>query len=570
MDFAAFDSFVDETLKTWLVPGTAIAVVKDDQIVLNRGYGLRDVQQNLPVNENTVFGIASMTKAFTTAAMGILVDRGLLEWDRPVREYMPEFKLFNGEATALMTARDLVSHRSGLPRHDLLWYLSPFAREELMSRLCYLEPNRSFRSEYQYQNLMFTAAGYLIEKITHQTWEQFVRKEIFEPLGMARSDVAIKALETWENTARPYQKKDQQAALMPLANVDPLGPAGSINSCVNDLTQWLRLHLNGGTVDGKQIISSAALAEMYRPNIRINRSTIKDFTYDEVDHYAYGMGWFLNTYRGKRWIHHGGNIDGYSTRISILPEENMGLVVLTNLNENCLPSVFTLQLLDILLGAEPLPWREKIGAEVKRFEQAGEQLKERVKRKQKGGTSPSHPLAEYCGDFSHPAYGTISIGLKDGSLCGHFNNIQMDLKHYHYDVFEAANEDLGMKMRAAFSTDLDGNICGFSVPLEPNVKEIYFEKAPEKHLSSKASLSRLVGEYDLFGKKARVVLQGKSALTLELPGEIPCELIPYREMEFKVKNNYAMRVEFLTGGQGKVESLEVSHSEGVFTAKKLN
>ena len=245
-ELEGFPNFIEKARKALKVQGTAIAVIKENEVVHCQGYGLRDVKNNLPVDADTIFAIGSSSKAFTTLGMGILVDQGKLDWDKPVREYIPTFKLYDAFATDRMTPRDLVCHRSGLPRHDLMWYGTAKSRKEILDRLQYLEPNKDFRTYLQYQNLMFMTAGYLIEVVSGKTWEEFTRSEIFARLGMTRSNCSVEDTKMLQNYSLPYSEEKKKVKETPFRNIDTIGPAGSINASLNDMIQWAMLHLNDG------------------------------------------------------------------------------------------------------------------------------------------------------------------------------------------------------------------------------------------------------------------------------------------------------------------------------------
>src|SRR5580658_7512111 len=233
--FDGFDAFANQELRDWKCDGFAIAIVQDGKVILSKGYGLRDVKKNLPVTEKTLFAIGSATKSFTVTSLGVLVDQGKLDWDKPVRDYLPDFRLWDQFATERMTPRDLVTHRSGLPRHDLMWYNSPFTRQELFDRLRYLEPNKDFRTNFQYQNLMFMTAGYLAGHVAGMPWEDHVRRVIFEPLGMSSTNFSVNDMQKSADHSQPYTVVKEQIREMPFRNIDTIGPAGSINSNVEDM-----------------------------------------------------------------------------------------------------------------------------------------------------------------------------------------------------------------------------------------------------------------------------------------------------------------------------------------------
>jgi CubicO group peptidase (beta-lactamase class C family) len=286
------DGFVEEVMKEWKVPGLAVGIVKDGKLVHAKGYGVRDLSKGSKVTPDTLFAIGSCSKAFTATAVAMLVEEGKLDWDKPVIDYMPNFRLYDSYASAYLRVRDLVTHQSGVPRHDMVWYGSPLSRAELFERLRYLEPSRPLHSRYQYNNLMFMAAGVLIERVSGITWEEFVRRRILEPLSMKTSNFSVNDLQKLADFSLPYQEAKGEVKLIPFRNIDAIGPAGSINSSVNEMAQWLLLQLGKGTVSGRKVISEKNLAEVHTPQIVAGG----DLKYDESFYSSYAMGWSVTSY----------------------------------------------------------------------------------------------------------------------------------------------------------------------------------------------------------------------------------------------------------------------------------
>ncbi|UNU23723.1 serine hydrolase [Microcoleus vaginatus] len=467
--------FINKAMQEWKIPGLAIAIVKDSQIIFCEGFGKRDVEQNLIVTPQTLFAIGSCTKPFTTMAMGILADRGKLDWDRPVRNYLPTFKLYDSYATERMTPRDLVTHRSGLPRHDAMWYKSPFTRKEIFDRLQYLEPTHELRTIFQYQSLMYMTAGYLVGEIAESSWEEFVQQEIFNPLEMRDSNFSVETSQQADDFALPYQEKSDKVERLPFCNVDVIGPAGSINSNVADMAKWLLLHLDRGKYGEKQIISPSNLSEMHAPQIALGQP----LEYNELFYYFYGLGWEITSYRGHNLIQHGGNIDGFSALTTLLPQDNIGIVVLTNMALNLVPDTVTYYICDRLLGLDEAPWNQRMKEKYAQSKESAAKAKEQIAVDyRKTGTQPSHPLEDYTGYFEHPAYGILSIEINDERLTATHNSIIYKLEHYHYDIF--VESELGERPELiSFLTDTKGNIASLSFSLEPTVKEILFTRMPE-------------------------------------------------------------------------------------------
>ncbi|HEY9669754.1 MAG TPA: serine hydrolase, partial [Coleofasciculaceae cyanobacterium] len=446
--------FIVNTMQEWNVPGLAIAIVKDNEIIFSEGFGLRSIEQGLEVTPKTLFAIGSCTKAFTTMAMSILVERGKLDWDKPVRYYLPTFKLYDSYATEHITPRDLVTHRSGLPRHDLLWYGTPFTRQEMVERLQYLEPNHELRTVFQYQNLMYMTAGYLVGQIAGSSWECFVQQEIFNPLAMEQSNFSVVQSQDTDDFALPYQEKDNEVKQLSFRNIDAVGPAGCINSNITDMAKWLLLHLNQGKHGEQPIISPASLSQMHIPQIVMPQP----LEYPEILHSSYGLGWGITAYRGHNRVEHGGSIDGFSALTTLLPQDNIGLVILTNMNGTPLPSIVASHVCDRLLGLDEVPWHERIKGRVDQAKQASEKTQEKFSLERKSGTQPSHSLEDFTGDFEHPAYGIFSVKLQGENLTGTYYSLVFELHHYHYDIFELQSEDIELPGLISFYTDTKGDI----------------------------------------------------------------------------------------------------------------
>ncbi len=328
-------NYIDTSLAMWNTPGISVAIVMNDSVLMAEGFGYRNLEDSLPVTSKTLFAIGSCTKAFTTAAMGILVDEGKLDWEAKVTEYLPAFQLHEDYATDHMNLIDLVTHRSGLPRHDALWYGSSLTREELFKRLKYLEFSEEFRTEFQYNNLMFMTAGLLVGHVAGTTWEDFVKKRILDRLGMINSNFSVNISQQADDYALPYIEKKDSITLTDFRNIDAMGPAGSINSNAEDMARWLKLQLNGGEVNGNEIISSTNIDLMHSPQIIMKGKTANP----EILFSAYGLGWGMESYRGHYLVQHGGGIDGFTAMVTLLPQDDIGIVVLANKSGDMLTNI---------------------------------------------------------------------------------------------------------------------------------------------------------------------------------------------------------------------------------------
>lgn len=551
-----FDAFAKQELLDWKCDGFAIAVVQDGKVILSKGYGLRDVKKNLPVTEKTLFAIGSATKSFTVTSLGVLVDQGKLDWDKPVRDYLPDFRLWDQFATERMTPRDLVTHRSGLPRHDLMWYNSPFSRRELFERLRYLEPNKDFRTTFQYQNLMFMTAGYLAAHVAGMTWEEHVRKVIFEPLGMTSSNFSVTESQKSADFSQPYQVVNDIVVDIPFRNIDSIGPAGSINSNIEDMTKYIQMHL----ANGKGVLSAANEMQMMVPQMAIQAPSPDK----ELGDLAYGMGFFVTSYRGHKFVHHGGNIDGFSSLVAFLPQDNIGLVILTNQNASALPAVVAYKVWDRLLGLGQIDWTARVKQQRAMTKASEDAAKQKGYTTQRTGTHPSHDLEEYAGEYEHPGYGIVKIEQGSGSLKLDYHGLGGVLKHFHYDVFQVPKDDLNpfSEEKLQFHANLAGDIDSLEIPLEPAVKDITFVRLGDRNMTQTTFLKPLTGDYQRGPLVAVVALKGQNALTLTMPGQPVYNLVPVRGTKFNIKELIGYSVEF------KGDDLVFYQPNGTFSATR--
>lgn len=479
------DDFIQSVMQDIKVPGLALAVVKDGEVLLARGYGKRNAAGDLAVTPQTLFAIGSSSKAFTAMALAVLVDEGKLDWETPVRRYIPSFKLYDAFASERLTPRDLLIHSSGLPRHDLAWYQSTISRKDLFDRLQYFEPTHDLRTTWQYQNMMYMAAGYLVEVITGQSWEDFVQQRFFDPLGMTNANFSVHDSQRTGDFALPY--KEVEGEVQPIAFYDrfqAVGPAGSINADVLSMAKWISCFLNRGAYgnEGQRLVSEAQFNQLITPQMVCPPLPTLFERYEETFHWNYGLGWLLTSYRGHVMAQHGGNIDGFSALVGFMPDDNFGVVVLTNLDGNFATEIVLFNVCDRLLGLSEVDWRS-------RFQKKYAELKEQMKKMNEENEAnpvpdapPSHSLSAYAGNFVHPGYGTFTIKQDGDSLKGIYNDLEYTFKHHHYDVFVVSQERLEASFKASFSMNLDGEIESFSIGLgrEPGVKPIVFVRAADK------------------------------------------------------------------------------------------
>lgn len=555
---------VKQAMQTWQVPGCAIGIVQQGKTIFAKGFGRRDVQNKSPVTPDTIFAIGSCTKAFTCAALGILADEGKLDWDKPVREYMPDFRMFDPVATEHMTARDLVTHRSGLPRHDMLWYGSSLSRSEMFARLRHLEPSKDIRAVFQYNNLMYLAAGMLIERIAGMSWEEFMQARLLTPLGMTRTNLSVTTSQTLDDFAKPYHKHKNDITEVPFHNIDAIGPAGAINSSINDLTQWLKLNLNKGKRGDAQVISEAMLNDIFAPHMVMAGAPASD---PEIGQSAYSLGWMVTAYRGHVMLQHGGGIDGFISLVTLMPNDGVGIVALTNLDASPLTSYITFNALDRLLKLKPAPWMKRMQENEAKMKAAAAEAE--AKKASPKHTSPIRTLEEYAGEYEHAGYGRARLSVEAEQLHLHYNSFDVPLTHVKGDAFEGNLEMLDLYFKFAFGSDLEGNINTVSLVMDPSIKPIVFSRIAGEALRDKTVLEKLAGKYDLMGTPVNVALQGEDRLVATIPGQPRYTLVPAADHRFNLKELAGFSVEFTLDEAGAVQGIIFHQPNGDFAGKRI-
>lgn len=541
---AGFDDYVNNALRDWEVPGVAIAVVKDDRIVLAKGYGVRKLGDLAPVNERTLFAIGSSSKAFTAASVAMLVDEGKLKWDDPATKYLPGFELYDPYVTRELTVRDLLSHRSGLERGDLLWYGTENDRDEILRRARYLKPTWSLRSTFGYQNLMYLAAGQLVARVSGKNWDEFIRQRIFTPLGMTASGTSIRDFKEADNVASPHGKIDDKVTGIPWRNIDNIAPAGSINSNAVDMAQWVRLQLGQGAYQKQNLISSGAVKEMHMSQTVMRLEPPFSLLYPEAHFLNYGLGWFLSDYRGRKLVEHGGAIDGMRAQVALVPEEKLGLVILTNRGGTTLPVALMYRVLDAYLGAAaPRDWAADLLKTTKSLEEQGEAAAKKLEAERVSGTQPTHALEKYEGTYKNDLYGEVKVTRENGKLSLRFGPaFTGELEHWHYDTFRAKFRGAGAATAyITFSLNAQGKIENAILNL-PGVADYPFKRAPETAPASAAAvtlgeeeLRKFAGKYESKTPPVEVSVEmvgGK--LKAVVPGQPVYELVAVAPTRFRI------------------------------------
>ena len=461
---STLDDYYAKARIDWEVPALAVAIVKDGQIVFEKGYGQRDINSGGTVDKNTMFAVASNTKAFTAAALAILVDEGVIRWDDPVTKYLPWFRMYDPYVTAHMTIRDLLTHRSGLATFsgDLLWYGSTYSRREVIERARYLKPAYGFRENFGYSNIMYVAAGEIIPAVTGKSWDDFIREHFFEPLQMTRSITSVTQLDKFDNVATPHTDFNDSVITIDYLNWDNVAAAGAIISSVHDMSQWLMLQLNHGIVGGDTVFSPTRSREMWSQNTVQNVSGFSEKTWPTTFFKSYGLGWGLYNYLGHKIVSHSGGYDGMISFTCLVPDQNLGFVILTNKNSSLYyPLIY--QTLDVMLGGADSDWSAFVLERNKQRKEAPAGDKEPTPAEKYANTTPTLPLQEYTGTYSGQLYGDADVYLRNDTLMVHLvpsPQFLGTLRHLYFDTFEITFTNFPSlpKGTVQFVTDAQANI----------------------------------------------------------------------------------------------------------------
>ena len=574
---ADLDATFEKVLKDWKAAGFAVAVVHKDKVIYSKGFGYRDVEKKLPVTPNTLFAIGSVTKSFTASLVGLLQKEGKVEYDKPAHQYLSQLSFFNDQMNNAVTLRHMMSHQTGLPRHDFSWYLfNTTSRDSILQRVHYQAPTVGVREKWQYNNFMFTAQGALVEKLTGKTWEEAVRTQLFAPLGMTRSNLSIADLSKSEDVALGYGLRgDTAIRKLPYYHINAMAPAGSINSSVTDMSNWVITWINGGKFKGKEVLPVQYVTEAITPQAIVAPGLP---TKEKPDiHFAtYGFGWAMASYRGHYRVEHGGNIDGFSANASFFPTDSIGIVVLTNQNGSQVPSIVRNTIADRLLGLKPYDWS---GDQRKAADKAKAQQKEMAKSRKLAAlqTKPTHPLADYAGAYAHPGYGTLTIYTKGDSLFARTAGQLLWLKHDNYDVFEPFVVDPvdgidtsegGQPLPLQFRLSTRGEIESLAAPFQAGLDPLVFKKQPTVTAVAKNDLKKYEGEYELSGTTVKVYTKGESTLYVFVPGQPEYELVPNEKDKFALKVMTGYFVQFVTNDKGDVTDVTFIQPNGSFKAKR--
>ncbi|WP_194777312.1 serine hydrolase [Pararhodonellum marinum] len=576
--FTGLDAELNQVLETWNAAGFAVAVVEKDKILYSKGFGYRDYEQKIPVTPNTLFAIGSSSKAFTSGLLGILREEGKLSFDDSPIKHIPELRFYSNEMNNLITIQDMMTHRTGLPRHDLSWYFfTTQSRDTLMQRIQYLEPFAQVREKWYYNNFMFLAQGVITERITGKTWEENLKEKLFDPLEMNASNAMIDGLKNGKEAAFGYEvKNDSLIKKMDYYDIAAMGPAGSINSSVNEMSNWLITWINGGKFKEKQILPESYVKEAMSPQM-IMANSLPDKEFPDMHLSTYGYGWMISSYKGHYRVEHGGNINGFSANVAFFPSDSIGIVVLANQNGSPIPAIVRNIISDRMLKVEKTDWNKIQKEKADEAKKQAESGRAESKSIQKKGTKTSHILAEFTGDYDHPGYGTIAVLLDRDSLFAQTPYEKVWLKHFHYNIFSLVGMEDGKvdttivsPMQFNFRINDLGEIASLSFKAEPTVDAIEFKRKPKEIAVDKETLEKYAGEYELAGQSIKFYLKegNENTLFLFVAGQPEYELLAIGKDKFSLKIVEGYSIEFSEDESGKINEATFTQPNGVFVAKR--
>ena len=566
------DSELEKVLKKLEEPGFAVAIVENDQILYSKGFGYRDYENKIKVDSNTLFAIGSATKSFTSSLLGVLREDEKLDFEDSPIDHINELRFYNSQMNDVISIKDMMSHRTGLPRHDASWYFFPtFSKDSLVSRVKHHKPFTSVRNQWWYNNFMFMLQGVIAERITNKTWSENIKEMIFDPLGMTRSNTSIAELENSENAAFGYS---QDFKKMDYYKIAGMGPAGSINSSVNEMSKWLITWINKGEYKGRKI-----LPPNYTEEAISSQSVVVANLPDEDNpglHLTnYGYGWFLSSYKGHYRVEHGGNIDGFSTSAAFYPSDKVGIIVLSNQNTSNTPSIVRNIISDRMLDVKKTDWLKYHFDKLKEAELIQKELDKNEDSNKIKGTNPSRSMNEYEGEYTNLGYGTFDISMKNDSLFMKIPNKTFWLSHHHYDTFlpyELKNGKVNLEDESVifitFSADQLGEIKKLSTGLEPAIEEpIYFDRKIKPIDIETSELDKYVGDFKFMKNTCKTYLK-EDVLYVFVPEQPEYRLNPIGKHLFSIEKLDGYKIKFDVSENEKVTHISFVQPNGTFKYKK--
>lgn len=559
------DTMIQRILNEWHVPGISVAVVEKNKVLLTKGFGYKDYAQKAPVTEHTQFAIGSCTKAFTAALVGFAIEEKGIDLDVPIHTYFPALQFSDPGLTTQVTLRDMLCHRTGLPRHDFSWYSgSAISRDSLVHQLRFLEASAPLRQDFQYNNYMYMAIGSLLEKLYGKSWEALIEEKLFSALDMKQSSTGLVGDKGDYSYGYVYKNGAIQPVDFLTNDMKGIAPAGGISSTAKDMAQWLLMWTNQGRFAGKailapsfyqQAISSQMIASPNLPN-----PMMTDYYF-----FNYGLGWYLANYRGHYGVGHGGNINGFSSFLVFLPTDSIGIYVSANQNNSSVPRIITNLIMDRMIAAGFRDWNALLRSPAMK--------KEATVQKNSNIIPPSHSLSAYHGTYKHKGYGTITIQSGEGVLQGSFNRWKLKIRHLNYNHFifsiDAPVFDGSEVLEGEFKVAADGGITGLSLPFEDRLKPIAFQKEIMAMHLTREALQKYEGVFTMAGLQFKTYVNDAGLLKAIVPGQPEYVLEPVQEHVFHLQGLKGFSARFEVDAKGVITLCYLTQPNGTFPLTKV-
>ncbi|WP_213762730.1 serine hydrolase [Caballeronia sp. dw_19] len=565
------DAYAETLVRDWHAPGVGVSIVRNDEVLLARGYGHRDAANALPFTASTLFPIASNTKLFTAIAAGLLVERGVLTFDEPIRNAVPSLLFYDQSLDAAVTLRDMLGHKTGVPRYDMIWYGSDYSTKDLFERVRFMKPIAPLRSRIIYNNMMYEAVGHIIELISGKPWHQFVKDEILTPLGMHRTLFTYGEAKTDHqgDYAIPFSERRESDEFwqVPAPKDDECSPAGSIVASLGDIARWSIMLMNDGLIDGKQLIPASVLNATLAPGLPWPNE-MNDVLGFECDlNGIYGMGRMTAVFRGHLLTSHGGALRAFHSQVSYLPKEKIGISVFV-IGDHCaaLSNAIGFDLYSRALGLDATDWTARLYEFGVKEKNTMRKARERSVPRGVPDTRPSHDLGDYVGSYEHPAYGQLHITTDGTQLRFGFRHINQPLNHFHYDRFDTPVDEADGAWSVLFLTSALGDIDRAAMRLDE--AEAVFVRRPIR--PDAELLAKLVGTYETpFGVKIGIKLSRDGDILLCSPGEPANVLETFVGMQFRSSAFPDITFEFVLE-EGRVIALRHWDSHAEIEWKRTN
>jgi CubicO group peptidase (beta-lactamase class C family) len=549
---AAIESQLGEHFAAGLSSGMAIAIVKGDEIVYTKCFGHADIESGKAMTEDTIFDVGSVSKAFTSTSVALLVDQEKFKWDQPVKEFYPKFRLHDEFAASRTTVRDMLSHRTGLPRHDFLWYLDKdFDYNKLIDALPNLEFSKDPRTTWQYNNLMYNTSALLVSEFSGKSFPDFLDTEVFRKLEMSNSTLDHdKALATGK-FASPYRIVDGKPVKIDYFSERGVYGAGGVKSTLADLANWVKFHVNKGQFNGTTVLSRPNAIALQQATMIVGGAGLSGALVEGEESYTkiptYGMGWFVEVYRGHELVQHGGNIDGFSSLVSFIPDEELGVITLCNEDGSILPIATTLMIYDAILNLDTMPWLERGIRRASMNRAGGENAKAGLMAQKVEGTTPSLSLSEYAGTYKKEGYPEFKIELRDNGLWFITPRLEFPMEHIHYDTFMLVIERFNAYLNLQFNLNTTGEVAEFFVPLDGLLPPMKFERQPDT--ISEEEMRKYTGKYQFMDQEWDLTIRdGK--LTCVFPSKAENGLEFIRGTRFKMEGGQHVEFKFVSNDKG--------------------